>query len=520
MDWLVRFTGKPAIALKLLLLGVIDFFGGLAAVSAFGGGSTQIGIALVLIILFVNYVYFVTKSVAIKFLAPGIIFLLAFVVIPIIYTIFMSGFKFQAGHIVSKDEAIIQIESRGLIAVQPPIDFDMTLGEIGGEPAALLRSMVDARVFLVTQSNSKELVEGTYGVDEWGVPNTYEGFDAYSGKELEKLGDSILSYQFRYSDTEYISPQFDTLAILVTQDLEYFPENDEFVSISTGKIYRDNGQGAFANIDKPNKTLSPGWRTSNFPDNFINLFSKPEIRDPFIGVFIWTITFAFLSVFTTFALGLLLAIALDKKIKGRAIYRSILILPYAIPSFMSILVWRGMFNREFGIINSVLLDFGLISESIGWFSEPWTARFVILLVNLWLGFPYMYLISSGALQAIPGELREAAAIDGATPIQAFTKIVLPLLLKILSPLLIASFAFNFNNFNIIYLLTAGGPVESLEGEIAGATDILISYAYKIAVSDPNVRDFGLASAISMFMFVIVGLLSIWSLRRTKSLEEF
>ena len=140
------------------------------------------------------------------------------------------------------------------------------------------------------------------------------------------------------------------------------------------------------------------------------------------------------------------------------------------------------------------------------------------MVNLWLGFPYFYLISSGALQAIPQELEEAASIDGASPKQIMRRIKMPLLLQILAPLLIASFAFNFNNFNIVYLLTGGGPTDVLSGKTAGATDILITYTYKTAFGS-NEQNLGLACAISMIMFIIVGALSMWSLRRSKVLEN-
>ena len=216
---------------------------------------------------------------------------------------------------------------------------------------------------------------------------------------------------------------------------------------------------------------------------------------------------------TTFALGLLLALALNKPIRGRRVYRSILILPYAMPSIMSILIWGGMFNTEFGAINEIL------GRQIAWFQDPNFARAAVILVNLWLGFPYFYLVSSGSLQAIPTELLEAAAIDGANPRQVFRKVTLPLLLQILSPLLIASFAFNFNNFNLIYLLTGGGPKNQLDGEIAGATDILISYTYQIAFGS-NVQDLGLASAISVIIFVIVASISLYGVRKSKVLESF
>jgi len=171
---------------------------------------------------------------------------------------------------------------------------------------------------------------------------------------------------------------------------------------------------------------------------------------------------------------------------------------------MSILVWGGMFNTEFGAINA------LLGTEIAWFQNATFARVAVILVNLWLGFPYFYLITSGAMQAIPSELSEAAAIDGASPRQVFARITLPLLLKIVTPLLIASFAFNFNNFNLIFLLTGGGPRNELDGQIAGATDILISYTYKI----------GLASAISVIIFIIIASISLFGVRKSKVLDSF
>ena len=237
------------------------------------------------------------------------------------------------------------------------------------------------------------------------------------------------------------------------------------------------------------------------------------MREPFIGVFIWTMVFAISTVVTQFALGLLVALALDKPLGGRRFYRIIIILPYAVPSIMSILIWGGMFDTEFGAINA------LLGTKIAWFLDENFARAAVIIVNLWLGFPYFYLISNGALQAIPGELSEAARIDGASNRQIFWQITLPLLLKMLTPLLIASFAFNFNNFNLIFLLTGGGPRNDLDGEIAGATDILISYTYKIAFGS-SVQDLGLASAISVVIFILVAGISLYGIRRSKVLEEF
>jgi arabinogalactan oligomer / maltooligosaccharide transport system permease protein len=139
---------------------------------------------------------------------------------------------------------------------------------------------------------------------------------------------------------------------------------------------------------------------------------------------------------------------------------------------MTALVWRGMFNQSFGVINRWL------DVNLPWLSGQWLPYVSILIVNTWLGYVYMFLVSSGALQSIPDELTEAAKVDGANGPMRFRRITLPLLLVSISPLLIASFAFNFNNFNLIYLLTEGRP--SIPGSDAGRTDILITYTYKVA----------------------------------------
>jgi arabinogalactan oligomer/maltooligosaccharide transport system permease protein len=303
------------------------------------------------------------------------------------------------------------------------------------------------------------------------------------------------------------------VGVVFRQTLEFLPEVDQFRSLINSDIYIDNGNGNYANQNDSSNILEPGWRDPTWFGNYIRLFQDSKIRDPLLSVFLWNITFASVTVLTQFAFGLLLALALNRAIRGRRIYRSIIVLPYAMPSIMSILIWGGMFNTEFGAINEIL------GQQIAWFQDPNFARAAVILVNLWLGFPYFYLVSSGALQAIPSELLEAASIDGANPRQVFNKITLPLLLQILTPLLIASFAFNFNNFNLIYLLTGGGPKNQLDGEIAGATDILISYTYQIAFGS-SVQDLGLASAISVIIFLIVASISLYGVRKSKVLDTF
>lgn len=230
----------------------------------------------------------------------------------------------------------------------------------------------------------------------------------------------------------------------------------------------------------------------------------------------WTFAFAFLSVLTTFALGLFLAIVFnDPRMRGRRVYRTIMILPYAFPAFLSGLVWSGLFNPEFGFINDVLLG----GTHVDWVNNAWLARITVLIANLWLGFPYMFLVSTGALQAIPEEVMEAARVDGATALQTFWHIKLPLLMVPLAPLLISSFAFNFNNFSLIYMLTKGGPRFPEAGIDAGGTDLLISLVYKVAFGAGTGRDYGLASAFAIIIFIVIAAVSYLGFRQTKSLEE-
>ena len=245
----------------------------------------------------------------------------------------------------------------------------------------------------------------------------------------------------------------------------------------------------------------------------MNMFARGDLAGPFLKALLWSFVFAAASVLSTFALGLILGLVFaDKRIKGRKIYQSLMILPYAFPAFLATLVWKGMLNTDFGLINQVLLG----GTKIPWLTDGLLAKFSILGVNLWLGFPYMFLVCLGALQSLPGDVEEAAKIDGASGLRTVWSIKLPLVLQSTVPLLIASFAFNFNNFSLIYMLTGGGP--NYPGLDVGQTDILISMVYKIAIESGS-PNYGLASAMSIVIFIVVGVIAWLGFRQTKTLEE-
>jgi arabinogalactan oligomer/maltooligosaccharide transport system permease protein len=260
--------------------------------------------------------------------------------------------------------------------------------------------------------------------------------------------------------------------------------------------------------------LEPGWRTFVGLDNVAAVFTDPLVRGPFFRVFLWTVVFVTCAVFLSFAIGLFLAIVLDKPgMRFRRTYRSLLVIPYAIPGFLMLLVWAGLLNDDFGVINSLLPA----PLERPWLFDPFWAKVSVIMVTTWLTVPYFMLVSMGALQSIPSELTEAARVDGAGRFQVFRRVTLPLLMIVVAPLLIASFAFNFNNFNNIYLLTAGGPAAE-DQSVAGATDILISYTYKLAFESGKGQDYGLASAVSIYVFLIVATISGIAFWKTKALE--
>jgi len=198
-------------------------------------------------------------------------------------------------------------------------------------------------------------------------------------------------------------------------------------------------------------------------------------------------------------------------LRGQRIYRSLIILPYAMPAVAMMLVWRDMFNTDFGLVNR------LLGAHINWFGTTLSSMFAVVLVQLWLGYNYMFLVCTGALQSIPADLTEAAQVDGAKPFYAFRTITFPLLLVAVAPLLIASFAFNFNNFTGIYLVSEGGPFPP-DNPQAGGTDLLITYTYRLAFGGAGAQ-YGFAAAISIFIFLIVAAVSIVGFRRTHALEE-
>ncbi|MCP9209827.1 carbohydrate ABC transporter permease [Streptomyces cucumeris] len=211
----------------------------------------------------------------------------------------------------------------------------------------------------------------------------------------------------------------------------------------------------------------------------------------------WTATWTLSCVIVTFVLGLGLAVLLNRRFAGRAVYRSLLILPWAVPAFVSVFAWRLLYNEKNGILNKVLEGGGI--DGVPWLNDPTMAKVSVIAVNIWLGVPFMLVALLGGLQSIPGELYEAAEMDGASPWQRFRHITLPGLRSVSSTVVLLSTIWTFNMFAVIYLLTRGGPGDS--------TEILVTYAYRLSfVNSP--RDFAGASAWGVLILVILMLFAV------------
>jgi ABC-type sugar transport system permease subunit len=506
------FSGPVGLAVKIGLLAVVNAIAVWAAIILATDHKWVALAVLVASTVIIDAVYLSPRAYPAKFLIPGTVFLLAFQVVPILYTINVAFDKYSTGHVSSKANAIEAIQQNSLSESAAGTAYTMAVArDDAGKLVLVLVDQDTGKTYVGDKEGLKPLPQDSVATNTDGTITSANGYTLIKGSELFTLDRTISNYSVPVGDQGAIRPQGLDTAVVLKPTLRYDPKTDTFTRISDGAVYRDNGKGSF--VTAAGEELEPGWRTRVGFANFDRLIHDPLIRKPFVRVFIWTFFFAVATVLISFALGLLLAIALDKNgMRFQRLYRSVLVIPYAIPGLLSILVWSGLLNDKFGVVNQAF------HIHIPWLFDPNWAKVSVILVSVWLTFPYFFLVSMGALQSVPTELYEAARVDGGGGWQVFRRVTLPLLLIAVAPLMIASFAFNFNNFNNIYLLTAGGPAMN-ESSIAGSTDILISYTYKLAIATGKGQDFGLAAAITIIIFLIVATISAIGFSKTKALEN-
>ncbi|MFB7801620.1 maltodextrin ABC transporter permease MdxF [Bacillus subtilis] len=242
--------------------------------------------------------------------------------------------------------------------------------------------------------------------------------------------------------------------------------------------------------------------------NFLNIFFLGSYRETFVNVLGWTVIWTICATTLQIILGIVTALFVNQDfIKGKRIFRMIFLFPWAVPAFITIMSFSNMFNDSIGAVNAQVIPlFNHLPfvelPAIAWKTDPFWTKTALIMIQTWLGFPYIYVMVTGVLQAIPGELYEAAKIDGATFIQRFRHITFPMILFATAPVMITQYTFNFNNFSIIYLFNEGGP--GSVGAGAGSTDILISWIYKLTTGTSP--QYSVAAAVTLLIsFIVIGI---------------
>jgi len=503
----------PAIKryLNPVLMILVALAGLYAITLVYATGETLLaGMMLVTLAAFV-WIYTSPRTYAYRYLFPGIGAALIFVVFPMLYTIRIGFTNYSSKNLLTFQRAtqyLMEETYRG-----EGVTYHFSLHPLGDKVQVRLEDPEKGAAF---QTNSFPLEQKERPLKLDAVATTVA-----LAEEPLGLKELILHQEFLKGLT-VVMP--DKTYVRMTGLREFAPVRPLYVRNTDGSLTNNENQSVL----RPNfktgyyesaegEQVTPGFQVGIGWRNYVEIFTDASLREPFWRIFIWTLVFSALTVVFCTSLGLVLAVLLNwDSLRFRSVYRLLLFLPYAIPGFISILVFKGLFNNNTGEINLVLGTlFGLKPT---WFSDPFLAKTMILIVNTWLGFPYMMVISMGLIKAIPQDLYEASAVAGAGPLTNFFRITMPLVLKPLTPLLISSFAFNFNNFVLISLLTGGLPDFLNTSVPAGTTDILVSYTYRMAFQDSGQR-FGLGAAISTVVFLMVAVISIIQIRATKIAQD-
>jgi len=491
-------VGKILYVIMLMAFLYLDFL-------IYQSGQPVFAVLVLIVTGLVAFVYAHKKAYSYRYLFPSLMGFGLFVILPLIYTIYIAFTNYSGVNLLSQHDVEQHFMRQKAVDVNESFPF-----KIYDQNGAY-------QISVQTGSNATYYVSDSFKVplNEVTTLNLNESSTELTGDALKipqiiKIRASIkkLVLTLPGKDIELQMNDFRTFA--PTVNIWAFDKTDRsFKNKQTGVIVKPNTKtGFFENDD--GQAVGPGFRVNIGFKNFTQIFTDESIRGPFITVFIWTILFALISVVTTFALGFLLAVLLEwKPLRFRNFWRSMIILPYAVPAFISILIFRGLFNPQFGDINTMLNAlFGIRPD---WTTDPNLARAMVLIVNLWLGYPYMMILCTGILQSVPGDIYEASAIDGGTPFSDLFKMTMPLILPPLKPLLVASFAFNFNNFLLIQLLTGGAPQIVDASTAVGYTDVLVTYTFNLAFRNAG-ANFGFASAIATIIFIIVSILSYINLK--------
>jgi maltose/maltodextrin transport system permease protein len=463
------------------------------------------------------YVYASATTLAWRYLYPGVVGMLLFAAFPLLYTMQIGFTNYSAKNLLTQERAraylLDQVELDEAHAMRYSVHREGSGWRLHLSPLSGEGPHHQTPTLPLDQAHQLSKAVALQAVPD-GATLATPATPALGLREQIALREGLMALQITAPDGRLM--RYAGLREFgVLEPLWQAQADGSLTQRATGVNFKPNTQTGF--FESPQgERMQPGFKVGIGWANYERMLFDPDFRGPFVSIFIWTVVFAGLTVLFSTALGMTLAVMLNwEALRFRTLYRTLLFLPYAVPGFISILVFKGLFNQNFGEINAIL-D-ALFGIRPAWFADPTLAKAMILIVNTWLGYPYIMVLCTGLLKAIPADLYEASALAGAGPLTNFFRITAPLIIKPLTPLLISAFAFNFNNFVLISLLTDGRP-DYLNTKLpAGTTDILVSYTYRIAFTDAG-ANFGLAAAISTLIFFVVAALSLVNLRLMRSTD--
>lgn len=533
---------NPAwLIIRMGLLCVLAGIGFWLAFNLANDGNWFLAITLMLTTLGAIIINLVPGLWPLRWMTPSLVLVALVAVYPLLYTVYIAFTNYRAGHFFTKAQVIerLQTDREYLYVPEGGTTYSWTpFVNENQEYALWLEDRATGNVFFAPQGQARRQL--TAEEIAGGAPDTFEGYSKLSRLRFYgQIGGDKAALELRFGDEDYPVgiKEAETAGVFMSRwaydsardvltdqltNLEYIP--DDVRGSYVAKTTNPDGSPIPGTLDTNGQPIEAplGYWALIGLSNFDLLFRVAVFDGTMLRIFLWTVAFAFFSVVSAFALGLMMALVLNQNFRGVRIIRSILLIPYAIPGMISILIWRGMLNPNVGVLMNTLKNtLGIAPADWDWTTSPFWAKFMILLVNLWLAYPYFMLICSGALQSISSSIYEAAEVDGATAWDKFWKLTLPLLLVAVGPLLIASFTFNFNNFMLIEALTGGGPaMQGVAPPVPGHTDNLITYTYRYAFSgSAGSGNYSFASAIAIFNFFLVGALTLVQFRLTKRWEE-
>ncbi len=476
-------------------------------------GETLLAAVMLVIVALALWAYTSARTMALRYLFPGVAAAVLFVIFPMVYTITVGFSNYSSSNLLDYERSRRYLLEETFRAPGPGYSFSLW----GADHEFRLRledQDDETKVFVSAPLGLAKAAPIEVKLEPAVDPQ------AKIGEELTMK--DVIPRQAALKALTLVLPNGTKVRMSSIREfgpvqLRYKANPDgSLTDLEKGGVLRANQKTGFFETEA-GKPVAPGFVVSVGFAHFARIFTDAKFSEPFVRIFIWTLLFAGLSVVLAAVLGVFLATLLNwDSLRFKGVFRFLLFLPYAVPGFISILIFKGLFNQNLGEVNMILSN--LFGIRPGWFADPLLAKLVLLLVNTWLGFPYMMVVCMGLIKAIPSDLYEASAVAGAGPLTNFFSITAPLILKPLTPLLISAFAFNFNNYVLIALLTGGQP-DFLDISVpAGTTDLLVSYSFRIAFRDSG-QQFGLASAISTVIFLIVAVITVVQMRFTRVAQE-